>query len=196
MYMKLPEIIGIAGTNASGKDTLGILRFEIQKAKMVSLSDILRLELDKRGLSHERINLRELGDEWRAESGSGVLADKTIEEYLKVSTEDRHGLSIVSVRHPEEAKSIQNAGGIIIWVDADRLVRYNRIHSREIDRIEDKVTFEQFCIQEDAEMIPEPGHESSLRGAAVRSLANVFIENNYGSVDEYKDFLVKEFEIN
>ena len=50
--MKLPEIVGVAGTNAAGKDTLGELREQLQHAKFVSLSDILRRELDKRGLPH------------------------------------------------------------------------------------------------------------------------------------------------
>ena len=79
--MKLPEIVGVAGTNASGKDTLGALRATLQNAKFVSLSDIMRHELDLQGLPHERENLGALGNKWRAESGAGVLVDKSVALY-------------------------------------------------------------------------------------------------------------------
>jgi len=189
--MKLPEIVGIAGTNASGKDTLGDLRATLTGAKMVSLSNILREELDRRGITHERKNLGALGDEWRTEFGFGVLADKTIASYL--ANGNKKGLSITSIRHPEEARVIKQHGGIIIWIDADRRVRYNRINSRPIDRIEDKVTFEEFCAQEDAEMLPNDTNTMDM--GAVKAMADIYIDNNFDSPEAYVEYLTKEFEL-
>ena len=45
--MKLPHIVGVAGTNGSGKDTLGELLQAKSGYKAISLSDILREELTK-----------------------------------------------------------------------------------------------------------------------------------------------------
>lgn len=52
--MRLPEIIGISGTNGAGKDTLAALRHEKEGAEHVSLSDILRRKLITRGITPER----------------------------------------------------------------------------------------------------------------------------------------------
>ena len=188
--MKLPKIVGIAGTNASGKDTLGELRAKLSGAQMVSLSNILREELDRRGISHERKNLGALGDEWRTEFGFGVLAEKTIAAYRESGS--NKGISLTSIRHPEEARAIKKHGGIIIWVDADRRVRYDRINNRPINRIEDKVTFEEFCAQEDAEM--QPNDINTMDMGAVKALADVYIDNDFSSPQAYEAFLVKEFE--
>ncbi len=189
--MKLPEIIGIAGTNASGKDTLGELRSELTGSQMVSLSNILREELDRRGITHERKNLGALGDEWRTEFGFGVLAQKTIASYIEAG--NKKGISLTSIRHPEEARVIKEHGGIIIWIDADRRVRYDRINGRSADRIEDRVTFEEFCAQEDAEM--QPNQTNTMDMSAVKALADIFVDNNFASTEEYKQYLVKEFEL-
>ncbi len=78
---KLPEIIGLAGTNGAGKDTLGDLRFSRQGARKVSLSDILRAEADKRNLSHERKNLGAISTEWGSKLGAGALSTMTIRNF-------------------------------------------------------------------------------------------------------------------
>ncbi len=193
--MKLPEIVGVAGTNAAGKDTLGELREQLQHAKFVSLSDILRRELDKRGLPHERSNLGGLSLEWRTESGPGVLADKTIDLYKsEKEAKGYQGLTLTSIRTPEEAESIQNAGGIIIWIDADPKIRYARSQVRNGGRPEDQKTFEQFMDEEQAEMSPTT-QGNGLNMGGVRDRANLTIINDFDSVEAYTEYLKKEFEI-
>lgn len=195
--MKLPEIVGIAGTNASGKDTLGRLRESIQNAKMVSLSDILREELDRRSVAHERENLRSLSAEWRAKGGEGVLAVKSIEQYQKEKqVKGYSGLSIVSLRKAEEAEAIQNAGGVIIWIDADVEVRYQRIKERlkKENRVSDLKTFEEFVAEEEAEMSPDK-NSGGLDMSAVKAIADIAIINEFSSEQDYEEYLKKEFEL-
>lgn len=194
--MKLPEIVGVAGTNASGKDTLGALRQFLQNAKFVSLSDIMRHELDRQGLPHERENLGALGNKWRAESGAGVLVDKSVELYNEEKTEKNYrGLTLTSIRHPKEAEAIQALGGIVIWVDADPHVRYERIQKRNADRPEDQKTFEQFVAEENSEMQPIAGNAASLNMGGVRDIADIKIVNDYDTVEAYEAFLKQEFEL-
>lgn len=193
--MKLPEIVGVAGTNASGKDTLGELRAKFQNAKFVSLSDILRRGLDERGLPHERENLRSLSREWRKQDGEGVLATKTIDLYESEKTEKGYnGLTLTSIRTPEEAQAIKDAGGVIIWIDADRKIRYDRIQKRALGRPEDQKTFEQFVEEEDVEMTPSTAG-GGLNMGGVRDLADISIINEFDSAEAYTDYLKKEFEL-
>ena len=73
--MKLPKIVGVAGTNGSGKDTLGRLLHELLDYKNISLSDILRAELDR--LVTEATNLLA---PWGARSGTLAAAAHFVAE--------------------------------------------------------------------------------------------------------------------
>lgn len=195
--MRLPEIIGVAGTNGAGKDTLARLRATHESAKDVSLSDILRGELDTRGLTHERENLRAVGNELRAAHGPGVLAIKAMEAYREEN--GSNGLSLSSIRSVGEAEAIVAAGGVIVWIDADPKVRYQRVTNRPGARPTDQKSYDQFLEEEAAEMHPPKGQEddkSVLNMAGVKELATIFVTNEFETVEAYEDYLKREFEIN
>jgi len=193
--MKLPEIIGIAGTNGSGKDTLADLRFDRLGVEKVSLSDILRSEATKRGLDHGRENLSAISTAWGREFGAGALSLMTIRNYWDTRTDETTGLSIVSVRRPDEASAIQQEGGTVIWVDAEREERYARIRAGMRGRIDDLVSFEEFGEQEDREMYPGSDDPFVLNMAGVRDIADVHLTNDFDSEDAYKAFLSREFNL-
>jgi dephospho-CoA kinase len=195
--MKLPEIVGIAGTNGAGKDTLAEFLEAHCGYKNSSTSDILRTELDRQGLSHTRENMRELGTRLRQELGNGALGFLLIEQYReeKISAGYR-GLVITSMRHPAIQEAIKNEGGVVIWVDADRRTRYDRIRDAARGRIDDMVTYEEFCSQEDAEMNPIDGNVSAPNMEAVRLASDMIIENNFASRDIFEQHLKRVFERN
>ena len=196
--MKLPKIVGIAGTNGAGKDTLGELLAELCHYKFRSVSDILREELTKQNIPHEREHLRALSTAWAKEHGPGVLSVKTIEAYVEEEkSEGYQGLAIGSIRRPGEAKAVQDEGGIVIWVDADRKLRYDRIQSNNRGRKEtDDVPFAEWAKQEDIEMTPPEGDDgSAMNMSGVRDIADVHIDNNFDSFEAYRDYLIKEFEL-
>lgn len=194
--MKLPEIIGISGTNGAGKDTLASLRHEKEGAEHVSLSDILRKELSALGVPAERENLMALSRQWREESGDyGVLATRTIQRYLgdKAVTETINGLSIVSVRHPDEARRIKEANGKIFWIDADPSLRYERVQHGGRNRIDDQKSFEEFIREEQREINPLNPSPASVNLGAVSRMADVKIDNNFNSESGYIDFLLDQY---
>ena len=194
--MKLPEIIGISGTNGAGKDTLAALRYEREGAEHVSLSDILRRELTMLGVPLERENLMNLSRQWRDESGDyGILATRTIQRYLgdKAVASTLSGLSIVSVRHPDEARRIKEADGKIFWVDADPKLRYERIQSGGRNRIDDRKSFEEFVAEERREISPVNSDPASVNLGEVSRIADVKIENNFDDESAYIDFLLDRY---
>lgn len=193
--MQLPEIIGIAGTNGAGKDTLADLRFEQKGALKVSLSDILRVEATKRGLGHDRENLRMISTEWGRKFGAAALSVMTLENYWETQTDERTGLSIVSIRRPAEAKVIQDNNGMIFWIDADRRTRYNRVKDGKRGRAEDMVSYEEFCADEDAELYPGSKDPFLVNMSAVRAMADERILNDFSSELEYEKYLLDTYTV-
>lgn len=193
--MKLPETIGIAGTNGSGKDTLAELRHKKQGARIASLSDILRTEATRRGLEHTRENLSDISTQWGRELGAGALSLMTLRDFWATRTEGETGLSIVSIRRPDEAEAVQENKGVIVWVDADRELRYNRVTRRLDGRVDDSVSYEEFSLREDLEMNPDNDDPFALNMSAVRDLADIHIDNRFASRAAYEAALVDRFEL-
>jgi cytidylate kinase len=77
------KILGISGTDGSGKDSLAEMLVERHGWQYISVTDILREEAKKRGMSLQRSILREISAEWRREKGLWVLVDKALEVYKK-----------------------------------------------------------------------------------------------------------------
>jgi dephospho-CoA kinase len=175
-----PKIIGISGTNGSGKDTVGRILEENHDYLFISVTDILRKELKIRGLSLQRENMRILSSEWRKQYGLGVLVDKAKEIF--VNTEGKYsGLAIASLRNPGEADSVHAYGGVVLWVDSDPRVRYERIisnHRGEDRAVDDDKTFEEFMADEDIEMhYPPDGDETTLSLLGVKEKCDFYLYN-------------------
>lgn len=182
------NIIGIGGTDASGKDTVGELLAERHNWLFLSVTNLLRTEAEKRGLALERRALRTISAQWRRERGSSVLVDKALKEYEAVSKKYQ-GLVIASLRHPAEADRVHELGGKVVWVDADPKVRYGRIIGRNRGN-EDQVTFEEFLAEEQAQM-QHSGDEATLNLEAVKSKADIFLKNNGDDIDAFKNVVEK-----
>lgn len=175
-------ILGIAGTNGSGKDTVGHILAEKHGYLFISVTELLRAEAKRRELPVEREVLRTISAEWRRELGLGVLVDKAIAEYDLVQNQYK-GLVMASLRNPGEADRVHDFGGSVIWLDADPRVRYDRIQANAASRNraeEDNKTFEQFQEEESVEM-HSGGDAATLDGSAVKGLSDIFIVN--GNLD-------------
>lgn len=177
------KLIGVGGTNAAGKDTVAEMLVERHGWQFVSVSDILRDELRRQGRPIERRLLRTVSAAWREEFGLGVLVDKAMEHY---EPKKYKGLVISSLRNFGEADEVHRLGGIVVWVDADMRIRYNRIQSR-MRSAEDNKTFKQFQAAERNEMHHKDGNEKTLNMSGVLERADIILENNGQDVEKFKD---------
>ncbi len=187
-----PKIIGISGTNGSGKDSVGKMLAQYHNFLFVSVTDILRQDLIDRGLPTVRENTRALSAQWRRESGLGVLIDKA--KAIYDSKKGKYvGLAMASLRNPGEVDSVHKYGGIVLWLDADPKIRYERISSsqRGAERAsEDNKTFAEFMADEEAEMHrPKGGDAAMLSMAEVKAKSDLFLTNNYDNLDELRQQL-------
>lgn len=178
------KIIGISGTNGSGKDSLAKILVEDYGWFFVSGSDILREELKKRNLPIERENLRNLSAEWRREFGKGVIVDRAFRMYEDEEGKYK-GFVTSSLRNPGEAEEIHKIGGTVVWVDAPPKLRYQRIYSRQRSD-EDNKTFEQFQKEEYDEMHHHGGDDATLNMAGVKAIADVFVTNDNNNFEDFK----------
>ncbi|MBI2589235.1 AAA family ATPase [Candidatus Saccharibacteria bacterium] len=180
------RIIGLAGTNGSGKDSLGQILADGYGYMFVSVADFLRDEAKKRGLPIEREVLRTISAEWRREYGLGVLVDRAVELFQK-SGKNYKGLAISPMRNGGEADRLKELGGRLVWIDADPKIRYGRITNRARST-EDKKTYEQFLAEEQAEMQPS-GDEATLSLSDVKKRADIFIQNDVESLEDFRQII-------
>src|SRR5579884_2036191 len=144
-------VIGVAGTNGAGKDTVGHMLATYYNYMFVSVTELLRTEAKRRGLPVEREVLRTISAEWRRELGLGVLVDKAVAEY-EVAKDKYSGVVMASLRNPGEADRVHELGGTMIWIDAEAKIRYNRVQANKDIRgrqSEDEKTYEQFLRSEE-----------------------------------------------
>ncbi|MEX2006717.1 MAG: AAA family ATPase [Candidatus Saccharimonadales bacterium] len=178
------RLIGIAGTDGSGKDSLGDMLVKGHGWLFVSVTDILRSELQKQNIPLKRENLRALSMQLRREQGLGVLINKAVKKFEKLNQREQFkGLAIASLRNPGEADMVHELGGQVVWLDADPKVRYLRIAQRQRGT-EDQVSFKEFLAEEKIQM-QASDDETALDLAAVKAKADIFIENSGDNLEAF-----------
>jgi cytidylate kinase len=187
--MAKPKIIGLSGTNGSGKDTVGHMLAERHNYLFISVSDLLRDEARNRNLPVTREVLRTISAEWRREFGLGVLVDRAVECFKQAG--DRYaGVVACPMRNAGEAQHLKDLGGLLVWVDADPKVRYARIQANAANRGragEDDKTFEQFTREEADEMHrPADGDAATLNMLAVKEKADLTIDNSNLDIEAFQ----------
>ncbi len=162
-------IIGLAGTNGSGKGAVARYLRE-QGYTPLSLSDVLREELARRGQPVDREALMALGNELREAEGPGVLAERVIE---KIDS-GRHYV-VDSVRHPAEAEALRRRSDFfLVRIDAPPEVRFERIRHRS--RENDPSSYEEFLDLDRREL--EGGDEEHQQLARTMETTDYEITND------------------
>lgn len=167
-------IIGIAGPYGAGKSL--VVKVLAERGFVdLSLSDVLREELARRGETETRERMISLGRELRQREGLDALARRIIPRL----TADRNYV-IDSIRHPAEVKALREASAkfLLLWIDADRATRLQRLAARgrhgdpESDRDLDRL--------EGSELSSDDSAAQQL--LAVRAIADEVVIND-GSVE-------------
>lgn len=182
------KIVGLSGTNGSGKDEIAQILVKNFGFVFVNVSDFLRQEAGKRKLEPTRENLRTISAQWRRQMGVGVLVDMAL-DYLKTTSQNYSGVVISPMRNSGEAQHLKELGGKLIWVDASPRLRFSRIANRGRDK-ESTYSFEEFVASEQAEM-NRSGDEATLNMAEVKNIADISIDNS-GSLEELKQSVAQK----
>lgn len=183
-------VIGITGTNGSGKGAVvdyliskGFVHFSVR----ATLEAMLILE----HTPIDRTALRNRANELRKEYGAGFFGKKFLEEIKEKGITDA---VIESVRTTGEAEYLKENGAVILAVDADRKLRYDRIMSRA--SATDKVDFDTFVREEEREWYGALGsHDMNL--LSVIEMADFTIKNEgtlselYTQVDQMLEKITK-----
>jgi dephospho-CoA kinase len=164
-------IIGITGTNGSGKGAV-VDYLEHQKGfKHYSVRDYLERRLREQGMPVDRPHLGQLGDKLRQEHGAGFFTELFTKEMRENGVEDA---TIESIRSVGEARALKEHGGILLAVDADRKLRYGRIVNRHSGT--DDLDFETFASQEENEW--RSSLDEGMNVPAVMKMADHTIYND------------------
>jgi dephospho-CoA kinase len=177
-------ILGVAGTNGSGKDSLmkllegcGFLVYNTSDR----MREVVKVSLGstRRGGNDSPMGI--IGNAQRRRYPGGAVELGLIDWWARVAHLPEQikprGLVIGSIRSTGEAERIKAVGGKLVVVDADREVRYRRIASR-LREDEHGLTYEQFCQQEDAELAAGQTDPTKFAMAAVLQAADITIANN------------------
>ena len=184
------KLLGLSGTNGAGKDTVAEVLASKHNFLFISVSDLLRDEATAHGLTTERENLRTISAQWRREYGLGALIDKAVELYKqKGGDEQFSGLVVSSIRNPGEIDRIHDFEGELIWIDADPQVRFDRLSERM--RADDPQTFEEFLVQQEAEM-KRSGDAATLSMGEVKDRADKVFMNSHGDMGSLDAAIMEE----
>ncbi|MCI5072232.1 AAA family ATPase [bacterium] len=141
------SIIGLTGTNASGKGAAALFLTE-QGYDFYSLSDVLRQSMAEKGIAETRLSFIDIGTQLRQEHGVDVLAKKTLE---KIKHRPSKKIVVDSFRHPSEVKLFRAhyPNFILLCIDAPVELRFERAKHR--GRAENADSLEQFIHNEKLE---------------------------------------------
>lgn len=169
-----PQLIGIAGSFASGKDTVAHRLVEDFGFTHVSTGDMVReISLRERD-SIERYVLHEVADKHRKQDGAGV--------FVRHALTKPRPLVITGIRALGEAKELKAHGGTLLFIDAPVEVRYERMKARLRDA-ETELSLEQFHRNEEKEWhAGETDADFNLRD--IKAMADVTIDNTL-PVDDF-----------
>lgn len=169
-------IIGITGTDGAGKGTVVDYLVTQKKFKHYSARSLIIKEIEVRSLPVDREHMRLVGNDLRREFGNDFIVKKGLEA---AASDGVSNAVIESLRAMAEVETLKANQGVLLAVDAEQKLRYERIVDRQSES--DRVTYEEFVAQEQLEMDdPDP---NGMQKAKVLQAADYTIYNE-GSLEE------------
>jgi len=172
-------IIGLTGTNASGKGT--VATYLVEKGfSYYSLSDELRILMKQEGAKLTRENFIEKGRFYREKKGNDYFA-KLVKK--KFNEKDAVVDSIRNLGEIEEFRKLNHF--FLIAIDAPIDTRFERSRKRKSER--DERTLKEFILKEKKEMMgkgAEQQLEACMAQADFQIINDSDLENLYKKIDD------------
>lgn len=162
-------VIGITGTIGAGKGTV-VEYLKTKGFRHFAARDFIVEEVKRRGLPVDRDSMTAVANDLRGKHDSSYI----IGELAKRAEREGGNAVVESVRTVGEAALLRERGAVLLAVDADQKLRYERITAR--GSVTDHVSFEVFVAQENREM--ENMDPAKQNIGAVMKMADYKIENN------------------
>ncbi len=126
-----PLYIGITGLAATGKSEAANMLGDLLEAKSHSLGDVIRSEVQKRGLEATGANLDRVSTELREEHGAGIVASRLAGE---LQDSDETMVTIIEgIRSPAEIEVLRaelSDSFVLLGLHASKQTRINRLLDR------------------------------------------------------------------
>ena len=168
-------IIGITGTNGSGKGEVAEYLVKQKGFNHFSSRAYIVEEIKRRGLAVNRDTMTSVSRDMRATTGAACIVDALYHQAL-----EKGGDAVIeSIREIPGAEFLKSHGGFLIGVDADKSLRYERAVKRGSST--DHIDFATFVAQEDREMQSSDPINQNISG--VMKMVDARIENN-GTMEE------------
>ncbi len=168
-------IIGITGSFGAGKGAVVEYLIINKGFSHFSARALITEEINIRGLPLDRDSMIMVSNDLRSINGPTYI----IESLYKKAQDHGTNAVIESIREVAGVHFVQEQGGIVVGVDADPHIRYERAFKRGSET--DAVSFEKWLAQEQAESNPNDPTKQDVFGSLKAS--DVIIENN-GTLDE------------
>src|ERR1041384_6144267 len=115
-------IIGLTGKNGAGKGEVAAY-LKNKSFYYFSLSDVIRQELESRGIPITRDTMIITGNDLRERFGSEILA-----RLIMKQIDPNRNYVIDSIRNPAEIRALQETGNfILLSIEAPAEVRFKRL---------------------------------------------------------------------
>ncbi|MEM0340342.1 MAG: AAA family ATPase [Acidilobaceae archaeon] len=139
-------MVAVTGLPGSGKSLVAQVIAEYLKLPLISMGDLVREEVKRRGLELTPWNLEVVAIELRRERGSSVVAQMLLEE-VKRRGLSSEGLVVDGVRSLEEVKVLSSLGRVcVVGVFAPPRLRFERLLKR--GRVGDVKSLEEFKMRD------------------------------------------------
>jgi dephospho-CoA kinase len=140
-------IIGITGTNGAGKGT--VVDYLLERGfKHYSARQVFLDEIARRGLIPDRSVIIDVANDLRATHGAAYVI-----ETLLAQAEAVGGDAVIeSIREVPGAELLKTRGALLLGVDADPRLRYERAVKRSSET--DQVDFDTFIVKSSGNLRP------------------------------------------